>query len=83
MDGSYTIDDFNESFGTELDQEDYHTLAGLVFGALGRAAEVGDEVFADGLRLTVLEVEGSRISRLEVEFDSDGKPKPAGESEAA
>ncbi len=83
VDGSYTIDDFNESFGTELDKEDYHTLAGLVFGALGRAAEVGDEVFADGLRLTVLEVEGSRISRLEVEFDSDGKPKPAGESEAA
>ena len=51
--------------------------------ALGRAAEVVDEVFADGLRLTVLEVEGSRISRLEVEFDADGKPKPAGESEAA
>jgi putative hemolysin len=83
VDGSYTIDDFNESFGTELDKEDYHTLAGLVFGALGRAAEVGDEVFADGLRLTVLEVEGSRISRLEVEFGADGNPKPAGESEAA
>ena len=46
VDGSYTIDDFNESFGTELDKEDYHTLAGLVFGALGRAAGVGDEVFA-------------------------------------
>ena len=83
VDGSYTIDDFNESFGTELDKEDYHTLAGLVFGALGRAAEVGDEVFAGGLRLTVLEVEGSRISRLEVEFGADGNPKPAGESEAA
>ena len=83
VDGSYTIDDFNESFGTELDKEDYHTLAGLVFGALGRAAGVGDEVFAGGLRLTVLEVEGSRISRLEVEFGADGNPKPAGESEAA
>jgi len=83
VDGSYTIDDFNEAFGTELDQEDYHTLAGLVFGALGRAAEVGDEISVNGLRLTVLEVEGSRISRLEVEFGVDGKPKPAGESEAA
>ena len=50
IDGTYTIDDFNEAFGTELEQEDYHTLAGLVFGALGRAAEVGDEVAADGLR---------------------------------
>jgi putative hemolysin len=83
VDGSFTIDDFNEAFGTELEQEDYHTLAGLVFGALGHAAEVGDEIAVDGIRLTVLEVEGSRISRLEVEFGADGKPKPAGESEAA
>ena len=83
VDGSYTIDDFNEAFGSDLDQEDYHTLAGLVFGALGRAAEVGDEIFVDGLRLTVLEIEGSRISRLEIEFEAGDKPKPAGESEAA
>ncbi len=83
VDGSYTIDDFNEAFGAELEQEDYHTLAGLVFGALGRAAEVGDEIYVDGLRLGVLETEGPRISRLEIEFGVGEKPKPAGESEAA
>ena len=53
IDGSYTIDDFNEAFGTDLEQDDYHTMAGLVFGALGRAPEVGDEVAVDGLSLTV------------------------------
>jgi putative hemolysin len=68
IDGTYTIDDFNEEFSTELEQEDYHTMAGLVFGELGRAPEVGDAVQADGLRLSVLEVDGSRIMRLEVEF---------------
>ena len=52
IDGTYTIDDFNEEFDTELEQEDFHTMAGLVFGELGRAPEVGDEVRADGLRLT-------------------------------
>ena len=83
VDGSYTIDDFNETFGADLEQEDYHTLAGLVFGALGRAAEVGDEIYVGGLRLTVLDVEGSRISRLEIEFGVGDKPKPAGASEAA
>ncbi len=83
VDGSYTIDDFNESFGAHLEQADYHTLAGLVFGALGRAAEVGDEIYVDGLRLGVLEIDGSRISRLEIEFGAGDKPKPAGESEAA
>jgi len=74
VDGTYTIDDFNEEFGTELEQEDFHTMAGLVFGELGRAPEVGDSVTADGLRLTVLEVEGSRIMKIEVEFGVDETP---------
>jgi putative hemolysin len=71
--GTFTIDDFNERFGTGLPQEDYHTLAGLVFGMLGRAAEPGDEVEADGLTFKVVEVDGPRIERLEVEF---GAPLP-------
>ena len=74
IDGTYTIDDFNEEFETELEQEDYNTMAGLVFGALGRAPEIGDEVLANGLRLSVLEVEGSRIMKLEVEFGVDDAP---------
>ena len=68
VDGTYTIDDFNERFGTEIEQEDFHTLAGFVFGALGRAPEVGDTVAVNGLALSVLEIEGSRILRIEVEF---------------
>jgi putative hemolysin len=74
IDGTYTIDDFNEEFGTELEQEDFHTMAGLVFGELGRAPEVGDAVRSDGLRLVVVEVEGSRIMKLEVEFGTDEAP---------
>jgi CBS domain containing-hemolysin-like protein len=81
VDGMYTIDDFNERFGTDLEQEDYHTLAGLVFGALGRAPEVGDSVAADGLQLTVIAVEGSRIQQIEVEFGAE--KAPSGEHEAA
>jgi CBS domain containing-hemolysin-like protein len=68
IEGTYTIDDFNEEFDTELEQEDFHTMAGLVFGELGRAPEVGDAVTTDGLRLIVLEIEGSRILKIEVEF---------------
>jgi putative hemolysin len=68
IDGTFPIDDFNEQFGTLLEVEDYHTMAGLVFGELGRAPEVGDEIDIDGLQLRVIEIEGSRIQRLEVEF---------------
>jgi len=68
IDGTFPIDDFNEQFGRELPIEDYHTVGGFVFGLLGRAPERGDEVEYDGTRFKVLELEGSRIERLEVEL---------------
>jgi putative hemolysin len=68
VDGTFPIDDFNERFGLELPIEDYHTVAGFVFGLLGRAAEAGDEVEYNGVRFRVLEIEGSRIEKIEVQF---------------
>jgi putative hemolysin len=82
IDGTYTIDDFNEEFDTDLEQEDFNTMAGLVFGELGRAPEVGDEVRVDGLCLRVLEIEGSRIMKIEVEFGMDDEA-PTDEPAAA
>jgi magnesium and cobalt exporter, CNNM family len=78
IDGTFPIDDFNEQFETNLPIEDYHTMGGYVFGLLGRAPEQGDETEEDGLRFTVLEVEGTRIDRLEIEFlptlETEGRP---------
>ena len=66
--GTFSVDDFNEEFDRSLPVDDYHTMAGFVFGLLGRAAEPGDEVAHDGTRFTVVDVEGTRIERIEVEF---------------
>ena len=66
--GTFPIDDFNEQFKRSLPIEDYHTIGGFVFGLLGRAPEPGDEVQYDGVQFKVLDVEGSRIERLEVEL---------------
>jgi putative hemolysin len=68
IDGTFPIDDFNERFQQEVPVEDYHTVAGFVFGQLGRMAEEGDEVVWDGLRFGVIETEGARIEQLEIEF---------------
>jgi putative hemolysin len=68
VDGTYPIDDFNERFEVAMPDEDYHTLAGFVFGQLGRAPEAGDEVTWNGLRFDIIEVEGTRIEKLQVEF---------------
>src|SRR5213082_461339 len=69
IDGTFPIDDFNEQFGTDLPVEDFHTMGGFVFGLLGRAPEVGDDVSHDGLRFDVIEVDGSRIEKLAVTFE--------------
>ncbi len=77
IDGTFPIDDFNERFGTALPDEDYHTIAGFVFGRLGRAPEEGDEVEVDGVRFHVVRVEGTRIERLEAEFRPEETEEPA------
>jgi putative hemolysin len=79
IDGTFPIDDFNEQFGVEMPVEDYHTVAGFVFGLLGRGAAPGDEVDYDGLHFRVDDVEGSRIQRLTVTF----APPPPAEQVAA
>jgi len=83
IDGTFPIDDFNEQFGQALPSEDYHTVAGFVFGLLGRAAEPGDVVEHGGLRFLVVATEGSRIERLQVEFLPPAEEPQAEESRAA
>jgi putative hemolysin len=77
--GTFPIDDFNERFQQELPVEDYHTVAGFVFGQLGRVAQEGDEVVWDGLRFGVVETDGARIEQLEVEFLEEAESEAVGE----
>jgi putative hemolysin len=82
IDGTLTIDDFNEEFGVDLPDDDFNTVAGFVFGALGRGAEPGDEVRHDGMVFHVDSVEGQRIDRLTVTFqkpeaDEGSESKPS------
>jgi len=84
IDGTFPIDDFNEEFGFDLPQEDYHTVAGYVFGELGRAALPGDEVTHNGCVFHVDSVEGQRIERLTVTFQPWHRaPAEHGEDDAA
>ena len=81
IDGTFPIDDFNERFRADLPVEDYHTVAGFVFGLLGRAPEVGDDVSHDGMRFDVLEVDGSRIEKIAVTFEQRRDQRERGGAE--
>jgi CBS domain containing-hemolysin-like protein len=78
IDGMFPIDEFNSRFGAELPDDDYHTLAGFVFGQLGRAPQPGDDVSFDGMRFDVLEVDGNRIERVAVNFLERPTPRRGG-----
>lgn len=75
--GTFTCDDFNETFRTELPTEDYRTLGGLVFGELGRAPRRGDVVTVASVELAVEEIEGPRIAKLLVRLPP-APARPAG-----
>ena len=59
----------NEQYGLELSDEDYTTIGGYVFGALGRLPLVGDRVSAGGATFDVREMDGRRIKVLAMTID--------------
>ncbi len=67
IDGLVALDDLRERLGVRLDGESYDTVGGLVFGRLGRVAEVGDTVEVEGYRFTVTAVDGRRVSQVRVQ----------------
>lgn len=70
--GSTNVADLNERFGLSVPDEDYTTIGGFVFGALGRLPVVGDRATAGGAVFIVREMEGRRIETVAVDLHSAG-----------
>jgi len=61
-----------ETIGIELpEHDDYDTVGGFVVTTMGKIPEAGEELRADGLVLTVLEAEPTRVTRVRVERAED------------
>lgn len=65
IDGGAAISEVNERFGLTIPEEDFDTIGGYIFGALGRVPIPGDRVGeVDELGQTVLEVEEAEERRV-------------------
>lgn len=64
--GEMHITEVNETYGLAVAEDDYTTIGGFVFGALGRLPVVGDRVVSGGASFTVREMDGRRISQLQL-----------------
>ena len=68
------LDEMAEFFSideSEIDDEDVDTIGGLVVKLLGRLAAVNDSVTHHGLTFIVKEIDGARITRLEIIKEQD------------
>lgn len=66
VDGLLNLDDFNDETSIELPDGPYETAAGFIAARLGRLPMVNDEVSVPGGKLTVVEMDGRRVSRIHV-----------------
>jgi magnesium and cobalt exporter, CNNM family len=70
--GGTNIHEMNERFGLNVPEDDFTTIGGFVFGALGRLPVVGDRVTSGGAVFVVREMDGRRIESLAVDLHSAG-----------
>ncbi|WP_247003466.1 hemolysin family protein [Halosolutus gelatinilyticus] len=60
--GEVNIEDVNEALDVELPEgEEFETIAGFIFNRAGRLVEEGEEITYDSVRITVEDVENTRI----------------------
>ena len=81
FDAKISIDEFNDVMGTELDDEDYETLGGLMYALLDKIPSVNDTITFEGLTFTVLSTRGRRITKVRVERKPVHHDKPGEEAE--
>lgn len=63
------IEDFNEYFGTQLSDEEFDTVGGLVTNRFGHLPKAGEEVAFDGFCFKVLHADRRRVHLLELILD--------------
>src|SRR6058998_1671975 len=66
LSGATPIRDVNSAFGLDLGEQDYTTIGGFLFGAIGRLPRPGDQVAVKGAVFEIVEVEGRRVGTVRV-----------------
>ena len=82
--GAYSLAEFNESFQSDLPENDYDTVGGYVFGLFGRIPRSGESTTVDRFKFRVEKMKGSRILSLFITLMSPPtQPLPGTEKDEA
>ena len=61
------VEDFNDYFESELDDDEYDTIGGLVMHELGRLPRRGEKIVFGGFEFSVVKADKRRIDALQVQ----------------
>jgi CBS domain containing-hemolysin-like protein len=64
--GHTGLDEIHELVGVELKSEEFHTIAGFLFGLFGHLPKIGEQLRYHNLRFLILEMEGKRIEKIKI-----------------
>ncbi len=76
LDGALPITEFNSQHDASLDDTDYTTIGGYVFGQLGRLPRPGDRVTVGPHTFEVVEMDGRRVRSLRLHTAPPAEVKP-------
>jgi CBS domain containing-hemolysin-like protein len=71
LDGAMPLAEFNNRFDADLDDAEYTTLGGFLFGQLGRLPKVGDRVTVGERTFVIAVMKGKRVMAVKVEQGRD------------
>lgn len=79
IDAKTHLDDVNDAARADLDNSEFDTIGGYVFGLFGRQPKLGESIEANGWRFIVAETDGRRILRLKLEAAPETAAMGAGD----
>lgn len=88
VDARLSLDELNDMLDLDIEDEEFNTVGGHVFGSLGREPKIGDEIEGEDCVLRVEEADRHRILKLrlirrvkeEVKVETNGAGFPADNS---
>jgi CBS domain containing-hemolysin-like protein len=80
LDASITIEQLNQTLGTDLAATDVNTLGGLVLSEVGELPEEGARLDIGGMEIQVESLEGARVRTVTVSLSETQAPAGSGDA---
>jgi magnesium and cobalt exporter, CNNM family len=76
VDGGVRIEDANEELNLDLPTGDYETVAGFILSHLGRIPKKGEHLKYKDYKITIAEMKGRKIEKIQITREKDAAPAP-------